>query len=286
MQRFHFLQAATVEEALGHLDEYAGKCAVIAGGTDLIPLLRVERVRPRYVLNILEIEELHGVAEAGQRIAIGPITTFSEITASAVVQEWVPLLAMASAAVGGPQIRNRGTIGGNITTASPAADVLPAVMALEGVLELRSLAGTRRIPVAEAIEAPYRTAVQPNELLTRILLPRPVPGTRFAFEKLGRRKAMSRTRMNMSISVRQDESGLIEDIHIVPGAVMPVAGRIGEAEKRLVGTRGEERAVAEAAEAVEKAMIQSAGLRRSTEYKAPVIKNVFRRVLQRALRRN
>lgn len=285
MQRFQFLQATTVTEALGFLGQYAGECAVIAGGTDLIPLLRQERLTPRYVLNILEIEELHGVTVTDRAVTVGPITTFSEIIASREAQERVPLLALASAAVGGPQIRNRGTIGGNITTASPAADVLPAVIALQGVLELRSRSATRHVPVAEALAGPYRTVLRPDELLTRIVLPKPAAGTRFAFEKLGRRKALTRARMNMSVAMRQDEDGIITEARVVPGAVMPVAQRVAEAEERLLGSRGDERALAEAAEAVEGAMIRAAGVRWSTEYKAPVIKNVFRRVVQRALRK-
>jgi len=281
MQNFEFYSAVTVEDGLAFLSERTEGCRIIAGGTDLIPLLRTQEVRPSHVLNILNVADLKGVRETADGIRIGPATTFSEIVVSEPLQKEALLLVQAAASVGGPQIRNRGTVGGNIATASPAADVLPALMALDAALEIRSLsAGVRVVPLTQAIEGPYNPGLRPGELITGIILPKPVPGTRGGFEKVGRRHALARARMNMSVVLRMDSNNALAEIRIVPGAVMPVARRMGEAESVLLGQRPEPDVVDAAADALAEGILSTTGRRWSSEYKIPVVKNVFKRVLQ------
>jgi CO/xanthine dehydrogenase FAD-binding subunit len=280
MQDFQFYTPDSIEEALNFLSEKASACKTIAGGTDLVPSLRKEAIRPAHVMNILEIKELKGIQEEKDRIRIGPTATFTEITNHQTIKGFLPLLEEAASWVGGPTIRNRGTIGGNICTASPAADVLPAVLALEGLLELQSkTAGTRLLPAAEAIEGPYKTRLRPDELLTGILIGKLAPGARHAYEKLARRHAMARAYMSLAVVLVLDGSGAISDLRIVPGAVEAVARRIGPAEKILRGKRPEEPLVREAAEA----LIGDLSGVWIPDYKLPVLKDVFRRVLMRAL---
>ncbi len=280
MQDFQFFTPDSIEEALNILSEKASACKIIAGGTDLIPSLRKEEVRPVCVMNILEIKELKAIKEEDERIRIGPTATFAEIMNHRIVKGSLPLLGEAASWVGGPTIRNRGTIGGNICTASPAADALPAVLALEGLLELRSrAAGTRLLPAAEAIEAPYKTRLRPDELLTGILIRKPASGARQAYEKLARRHAMARAYMSLSIVLVLEGNGAITDLRIVPGAVEAVARRIGPAEKVLLGKKPAEPLVKEAAEA----LIGDLKGVWMPDYKLPVLKDVFARVLKRAL---
>ncbi len=282
MQDFRFHSATSLKDALTYLSEKAGRCKIIAGGTDLIPALRREDIHPDFVLNILEIEELKGIKEADGVFRIGPTTTFTEIVDSQLLSRSLPLLVQAASWVGGPQVRNRGTIGGNIATASPAADVLPAVLALDGELELRSRAsGIRVLPLAEAIESPYITRFQPDEILTGILVKKLPPGTHSAFEKLGRRNAMARARMNMSVVLRLDKDGVISELRIVSGAVMPVARRMKDVETILLGRKPEDSLIEGAAEALAEEMVRVTGVRWSTEYKVPAVKNIFKRVLRK-----
>ena len=281
MQDFQFYSAKTIEDALSYLSDIEGECKIIAGGTDLLPLLRKEDIRPDYVLNIYEIEGLRGVTETEDEVKIGPTTTFSEIIESEILNRCLPLLVQAAFSVGGPQIRNRGTIGGNLCTASPAADVLPAVMALDGELECRSMtSGTRLLPLAEAIEVPYETRLQVDEILTNIHIRKLPPGTRSGFEKLGRRKAMTRARMNMSIVLSLDREERISELRIVPGAVMPVARRMTAVEKTLIGKKPAEGLLGAAAELLAEGVVEVTGPRWSSEYKIPVIQNVFKRVFR------
>ena len=284
MQNFDFFSASTVEDGLDYLFERQEQCRVIAGGTDLIPLLRTQETCPDHVLDILNVEALKGIAEDGDRIRIGPTTTFTEIMGSDLLQRTVPLLVQAASSVGAPQIRNRGTVGGNIATASPAADVLPALTALGAVLEVRSrTSGTRVLPLTEAMEDPYATRLRPDELITGVFVQKPLPGTCGAFEKLGRRRALARARMNMTVILRKDEDGRVAEARIVPGAVMPVARRMKEAESILQGRIPDEALIEEAAEALEAGVLQTTGRRWSSEYKLPVLKNVFKRVFKRLL---
>ena len=280
MQDFQFYTPDSIEEALDFLSEKTSTCKTIAGGTDLIPSLRKEEIRPTHVMNILEIKELKGIQEEKERIRIGPTATFTEIMNHPIIKGSLPLLGEAASWVGGPTIRNRGTIGGNICTASPAADGLPAVLALEGLLELQSkTAGTRLLPVAEAIEDPYKTRLRPDELLTGILIGKLAPGTRHAYEKLARRHAMARAYMSLAVVLVLDGNGTVSDLRIVPGAVEAVARRIGPAEKILLGKRPEEPLLKEAAELLI-GDLQGVWM---PDYKLPVLKDVFKRVLRKAL---
>jgi len=281
MQHFEFRSVTSIEEASALLAEKGEGCRVIAGGTDLIPALRNEDLRPDLILNLLEIEALKGIRENRDTVWIGPLTTFTEMVESEVVGRCFPLLVQAAAAVGGPQIRNRGTIGGNIANASPAADVLPAALALGAELHTSSRPyGERSVLLAEAIEGPYRTRFRPEEFLTGITLRKLEAGTRSAFEKLGRRNAMARARMNLSLVFRQGSDGRVSEFRVVPGAIMPVAKRMRGAEETLLGKRPDEKAIEEASNRLVEEMLKVTGRRWSTEYKVPVMRNIFRRMLR------
>ncbi len=284
MQNFEFFSAKSIEDCLGYLSEKKDMCRIIAGGTDVIPVLRGETVHPDYILNTLEVEELRGIQEQADAIRIGPATTFTEMIESEVLNRSMPLLVQAASCVGGPQIRNRGTVGGNIGTASPAADVLPALVALGAELEIRSKAsGARLLPLAEAIEGPYNLRLEADEIMTGILIKKLSPGTKCGFEKLGRRNALARARMNMSIILCRDQEGLVSDLRIVPGAVMPVPGRMEETEKYLLGSNPDGPRIETAAETLADEILKITGVRWSTEYKLPVVKNIFKRVLGQLL---
>jgi xanthine dehydrogenase FAD-binding subunit len=284
MQQFEFYSARSIDDALSYLSDKKERCKILAGGTDLIPALRLEDVRPDFILNILEIKEIQGIKEEDHAIRIGPATTFTDITESDLLNRHFPLLVQAAASVGGPQIRNRGTIGGNLSNASPAADVLPAVLALEGELELRSReAGIRRISLSEVIPAPYKTIFRPDELLTGILIKKLKPGTKTVFQKLGRRNAMARARMNLSIVLGMDQQERVTELRIVPGAVMPVARRAKGAEKKLLGQKPVESLIESSVETLAEEMVEVTGRRWSTEYKTPVLKNIARRLLRQLI---
>jgi carbon-monoxide dehydrogenase medium subunit/xanthine dehydrogenase FAD-binding subunit len=158
------------------------------------------------------------------------------------------------------------------------------VLALEGSLELQSKKSFIRIvPLQEILISPYRTAIKPDEILTAITVKKLPPETRSGFEKLGRRKAMAKGRMNISIVLGLDKHQVISELRIVPGSVMPVAQRIAEAEKMLIGKAPDESLIDAAADTLAEKVFKISGIRWSTEYKEPVLKNIFKRVLQKLI---
>lgn len=285
MQHFQFYTAGSIEEGLAYLSERGEGCKMIAGGTDLIPALRNEDIHPDFIMNILEIDQLKGITELDHAVRIGPTTTFTEMVESDLLCRLFPSLVQAAASVGGPQIRNRGTVGGNIANASPAADVLPALLAHDGELELQSKeSGKRVISISEAIEAPYKNRFRKDEMLTGIMAKKLPEGAQSVFEKLGRRKAMARARMNLTLLLRMNQREEISEIRIVPGAVMPVAKRMKGAEEVLLRKKPEPSLIEAASERLAEEMIGVTGLRWSTGYKIPVLKNVFKRMMGELLR--
>lgn len=280
MQEFEFYTPKTISGALEYLSDKGNRCTILAGGTDVIPALRREEVRPSTVMNILEIEQLRGVSEEKDSIRIGPATTFTEIIQSEILKRHLPLLVEAASQVGAPPIRNRGTIGGNIGNASPAADALPAVIALNGELELQSKSrGLRILPAGKAVEAAYKTCFGADELLTGILVKKLPPGTRGAFYKLGRRNAMARSYMSLSVVLSTGKNGIVSDARIVPGALEAVARRVRAAENVLLGEKVHASLMDKAAETLAGDL---AGVW-IPEYKMPVLRDVFKHVLGRVL---
>jgi xanthine dehydrogenase FAD-binding subunit len=276
MQEFEFYTPKKIPEALEYLSDKGNRCKILAGGTDVIPALRREEVRPSYVMNILEIEQLRGVSEEKDSIRIGPATTFTEIIQSEILREHLPLLVEAASQVGAPPIRNRGTIGGNIGNASPAADVLPAVIALNGELELQSKSrGLRILHTGKAVEAAYKTCFGADELLTGILIRKLPVGTRCAFYKLGRRNAMARSYLSLSVVLSAGKDGIVSDVRIVPGALEAVARRVTAAENALLGEKVQASLIDRATEVLAGELV---GVW-IPEYKMPVLRSVFRRVL-------
>jgi CO/xanthine dehydrogenase FAD-binding subunit len=162
--------------------------------------------------------------------------------------------------------------------------VLPAVLALQGDLELHSKkSGIRILPVAEALEAPYKTSIAADEILTGILISKLRSGTRSGFEKLGRRNAMTTARMNMSVVLKLEDDGTISDLRIVPGAVMPVTRRMTDAERILLGKKPESPLIEESARLMAESIFKITGIRWSTEYKKPVVQNIFKRLMGKLL---
>src|SRR6187200_2368064 len=158
----------------------------IAGGTDVMVELNFDRARPPAVLDLTRVRELTEWAPEDGRIRVGAGVTYTRLIAE--LADRLPGLAIASRTVGSPQIRNRGTVGGNLGTSSPAGDGLPPLFASEAEIELASTRGTRRMPVADFVTGPKRNALAPDELIAAFVLPAADGPQQFA--KIGTRNAM------------------------------------------------------------------------------------------------
>jgi CO/xanthine dehydrogenase FAD-binding subunit len=180
-----FLQPSTWDEALAAKAEYPD-AVPIAGGTDVMVELNFDRRRPPALLDLTRVDQLADWRQDGEVLRIGAGVTYRRIIDE--LGERLPGLAMASRTVGSPQIRNRGTVGGNLGSASPAGDAHPPLLASDAVVEVASVRGARRVPVGEFFTGPKRSALAPDELIAAVLVP-PAAGPQ-QFAKVGTRNAM------------------------------------------------------------------------------------------------
>ena len=183
---FEYVLAESADHALGLLAEHGDDAKVLAGGHSLLPMMKLRLATPELLVDIGRLDELAGVAADGDDLVIGATTRHADLAASALVRAEAPLLAYAAAQVGDPQIRHRGTIGGSLSHADPAADLPMALVALGGSMQLQGPGGTRSVSADDFFQGYFETALQPDELLTAVRIPRR-PGVPWGYQKFVRR---------------------------------------------------------------------------------------------------
>jgi xanthine dehydrogenase FAD-binding subunit len=225
-----YKKAATIEEALDLLAEDP-QLRPIAGGTDI--LIKLRKGKPGYerLLDIHGVGELAGVRKTdGGDINIGPGSVFREVIEAAPIQNHLPVLATALATIGGPQVRNMGTIGGNLVNGVPSADSAPSLLALNAVLTLRSKSAERRLPVADFFKAPGQVDLAPGELLTAITIPAgEYQGRHGHYLKYAMRDAMDIATIGCAAMVKI-ENDTLSDLRLAFGVAAPVPIRCPAAE--------------------------------------------------------
>jgi CO/xanthine dehydrogenase FAD-binding subunit len=209
----------------------------LAGGTDFYPA-RVGSEPTDDVLDLSRVDELRGIEVDEETIRIGTLTTWTDI-ATASLPSGCRALQIAAAAVGGVQVQNVGTIGGNLCNASPAADGIPPLLVMDATVELASLTGTRRLALPEFVTGYRSTALLPGELLTAITLPRSSTGGTSTFLKLGSRSHLVISIVMVAARVTA-EAGVLTSASVAVGACSPVARRLPGLEAKLTGRRIEE----------------------------------------------
>ena len=215
-------RATSVDEALAILGEE--RRTPVAGATDVYVALNFGTTPERRFLDIWALDELRGITMRGDILVLGALATYTACLRSPLVRERLPMLAEASALVGGVQIQNRGTLGGNVANASPAGDSLPVLAAADAIVVLRSLAGERRVPLAEFFTGYRATVLRPDELIVAVEVP-PVAGKQW-FRKVGTRAAQAISKVVVA-GVRGPA------IRFALGSVAPVVVRARETERAL-----------------------------------------------------
>ncbi|MQA07831.1 MAG: xanthine dehydrogenase family protein subunit M [Pseudonocardiaceae bacterium] len=184
--QFSYRRASTVDEALSVLAEHGDDAKLLAGGHSLLPLMKLRLAAPEVLVDIAPIDELRYVRADDDGVAIGAMSRYHDLHRDTVLREHAPLLAHVAGSVGDQQVRHRGTVGGSIVHADPAADLPAAILASDGVLVARGPGGERRVPAAEFFLGPFTTPLEPDELVTEIRIPRQT-GLGWGFEKFTRR---------------------------------------------------------------------------------------------------
>lgn len=274
---FTYHRPTTLEEAVALLGETRG-VKVIAGGTDLIVKTRDGAPVPEALVDIGQIKELDYVCEGAGMLRIGALTTHSDVLRSSLVSEKVPVLAQAVGAIGCVQIRNRGTIGGNLCNASPAADTAPPLLVLDAHLKVVSSRGTRIIPLTGFFRGPGETALMEDELLCEVQIPIPGEDVGMGFHKLGRRRAHTLSLVSAAASLKVDD-GMCGEARVALGAVAPTPLRVWGVENRLMGRRLTEELVKGAAAAAMEEVRPITDVRASAEYRREMSRALTERVL-------
>lgn len=235
MQETKFYSVRDLQDACSLLAQYKEKAQILAGGTDLMVKINRKLASPQVLIYIGE-SGLSYIKEEEGNILIGAATTFSDIAGSALVQEKLPLLVEVVQNIGSPAIRNMGTIGGNLANASPAADSAVALLALGARLKLFSANGERIVDSSEFFSGPGETLLQPSELLQEVIIPSQGPEVRWAYRKLGRRRADTLSVVSAAICLKM-ENDKCSNVRIALGAVAPTPLLVTKAEELLVGKK-------------------------------------------------
>jgi nicotinate dehydrogenase FAD-subunit len=279
---FDYRIPATLGEACDLLWDFREEGKIIAGGTDLVIGLRKGDLRPRCLIDITRIGEVRKIEDRGNGISIGAGVTHTELASSSLMRQFGKVLSQAASWIGSPQIRNLGTLGGNIVNASPAADTLPPLMVLDAVGRVVSKEGERDIPFLQLISRPYETTLKSYEILAQVYFPKPPSTIKSSFVRLARREAMAIARMSVAVIV-QLERGRFEDVRISVGSATPTPRRMTDAEGVLKGRSLDEAGLKLAAYQVSETMIRHSGIRPSTSYKKPVVEALLMRAMRGAL---
>lgn len=283
-EQYH--QPASLEEALSILGEYSGQARVVAGGTDLILQLFNREISVRALVDLTHIAALRQIGRENELIKIGSLATHTDLATSPLLQKVVPFLAEAAGSVGSLQVRNVGTVGGNIINAQPAADAAVPLMALGAVCKVVSTTGEREVPLTALYRPEGGTTLDPGcEILTEIRFVAPGgKGGAGAFMRLARRKAVTLPVFNTAVVLWPDEEKKrIDTASIVMGPVARIPFKAGAAEKVLVGSPAGEHSFRQAAQvAADEARPRDSRFRGSSLYRKKLTRVMVFRALVKA----
>ena len=267
MRPFAYLEPETLEEALELLADDPDDTLLMAGGTALVILMKQELVRPARVIGLRRIAELREVRAADGGLVLGALATHAALTRAAEVRAHAAALAATFAAVATVRIREQATLGGNLAHGDPAQDPPVTLLALDGVAVARSRHGTRSIPLDALFVDVLETALEPDEVLIRVELPRLPPGARATYQKFLPGTLDDYATVSVAAVAATDPNGVCTHARIALGAAGPTPLRAHEAERSLIGRRLDDGAIREAAALAAAATDPIDDLRGSAEYK-------------------
>ena len=283
MEKFEYIEAKTFDEAVSKLSLYGQKANVLAGGTDLIPLMRNKVLKPKYVIGIAKTPSSAYIVRDDKGLGIGALTTFRDIEQSVLIQQEYPVLYEAATAMGSVQVRNMATVGGNLCRAAPGADMAPPLLVLRAEVTILGPSAQRRIPLEEFFLGPGQTALRQDEVLTEVRVP-PLPRRMgSSFLKIAR-TSQDLAKVNVAIAVNIMDD-VCEDVRIALGAVGPTPIRAKKAEEVIRGRKPEERLIEEAAKVASEEIKPRNSIRSTAEYRKMVSKVLVKRAMIKALER-
>ena len=278
--KFDYDAPTGVAEVLERLRDAGPDARLLAGGQSLVPLLNFRLARPRLVIDLNRVGELAYIRARGDGVAIGALTRQRAVERSAEVARRAPLLSEATRLIGHPPIRSRGTVGGSLANADPAAEDPAVALALDATMLLKSHRGERRVPAAAFFRGLLATAIEPDELLCEVELPPMRPGSGCAFEEVSRRHGDFALAGAAAVVTLED--GRVTEARLAACGVGPGPVRLTRAEAALAGAPLSDEAIEEAAGAAAAEVAPDADVHASADYRRTLIRVVTGRALRRA----
>jgi CO/xanthine dehydrogenase FAD-binding subunit len=265
---------ASLTDALTLLKNEPGVWKPFAGGTDLMVLLEGGHLKHRNYINIWPLKELRGIEATGTHITLGALTTYTDVQADPILRREFPMLCQAASETGGLAIQNRGTLGGNIVNASPAADSPPALLAYDAEIELVSVRGSRWLPYQGFHTGYKQMHIDADELLSRIRMPRNTAGLTHYYRKVGTRKAQAISKVCLAAVGRLDQARVAET-RIAVGSVAPIVVRCVQTEDSLRGQKIDEKINEAACKSLLQEISPIDDIRSTAKYRLQVAKNLL-----------
>jgi CO/xanthine dehydrogenase FAD-binding subunit len=273
MPKFEYFRPGSFEEAIHMLREYRGQIRPLAGGTDLFIDMKVKGAAWKNVLDLKGIPDADFIRETDGRIEIGSLANLHSVEVSPLIKKKIPLLAAAAGTIGSVQIRNQGTIGGNLCNAAPSADTAPALLCLGAKAEIIDESGISEIPLETFFLGPGRTVLGGATLLKKIIIPFPPPNTAGVYFKESPRRAMDLAVAGISCLLTLDVTRKkCIDCRIALGAVAPTPMRAKKAESVLVGKGITQKIVAAAGETASQETSPISDVRGSAEFRREMVR--------------
>ena len=283
LPEFNYLRPESLDEVLSLLEKYKGRAKVIAGGTDIIPKLKRREIKPpQYLIDIKNIHKLDYIKNGKNGLKMGALTTINTVESSPIIQQEYNLLYQAARSMASVQIRNRGTIAGNICNAVPSADNAPALLVLDAKIKLLSVKSSRIVEISKFFTGPNKTVIAPGELLQEIKIPQPAANSKSLYIKLTPRHSMDLAVVGVAVLIDY-QGNIVRDIKIALGAVSPTPIRARKAEAYLLGKKLDEVSINSAAEIAAGEAQPISDHRASAEYRKDMIAVLTRRAINQLL---
>ncbi len=281
--RFDYHAPKSIGEAIALMGQFGSEAKLLAGGHSLLPMMKLRFAEPTHLIDINRIPELRGIREEGASVVIGAMTTESELINSPIVQSKLPLLAEAAKLIADPQVRNRGTIGGDIAHGDPGNDHPALSIALQAQFVLEGPKGRRTVSADDFFLGTYMTLLAEDEVMCEIRMPALAQGTGWAYEKL-KRKTGDWATAGCAV-VMQAKGGVVSHARIALTNVGPTALRAAAAEQALIGKAVSPATLEAAAQAAMAICDPAEDLRGDVEYKTAMARQMVKRAISNALAR-
>jgi CO/xanthine dehydrogenase FAD-binding subunit len=282
--QFEYDDPRTVEEALDLLAHFGDDCKVLAGGQSLVPLMNFRLARPGRLIDVNGVDSLSHITPENGRLVIGAMTRHSQVEHSAEIAQRWPLLTEAIGWVGHSQIRNRGTVGGSVAHADPAAELPAAFAALDASFQLRSKRGSRVLSWKQFFVSEFTTALAPDELVTAVEVPVQDPSTGTAFVEYARRHG-DFALGGAAVTLKLGPDGRCELVTIALLSAGPAPVRAEAAERQLRGSKIDEASIRAASTEAAKGLHPTSDIHGSTEYRTVLLQTMTERALTKAAQR-